>query len=121
MPCSVDRQAVLKILLHSAKYPAASINGILVGTISISGDEEEVHIIDAYPLFHSFLTLAPSLEAALCQVGTGICSPFHADCNVGMLVPLWHHQGPVCLNRRMPFAKQRATCRLWATIMQMRT
>ena len=71
MPCSVDRQALLKALLHSAKYPAASINGVLVGKASTSGDDDgSVHVVDAIPLFHSFLTLAPSLEAALCQVGT---------------------------------------------------
>ena len=73
MPCSVDRHALLKILLHSAKYPAASINGVLVGEASISGEDDEVvHVVDAIPLFHSFLTLAPSLEAALCQVGTQV-------------------------------------------------
>ncbi|BDA40952.1 ER membrane protein complex subunit 8 [Coccomyxa sp. Obi] len=82
MSYSVDRLAILKILLHSAKYPSASINGLLLGKVLASGapngsgeahasgsdGEPALHIIDAIPLFHSFLTLAPSLETALCQV-----------------------------------------------------
>lgn len=84
MSCTVDRIAILKILLHSAKYSSAAINGLLIGTISSSdaavdiregeahgsSGQAAVHIIDAIPLFHSFLTLATSLETALFQVQT---------------------------------------------------
>ena len=70
MSCSVDRLAILKILLHAAKYPSASINGVLLGREAprASDGEAAIHIVDAIPLFHSFLTLAPSLETALLQV-----------------------------------------------------
>lgn len=61
-----DQTALLKILLHSAKYPAASVNGVLLGRIS--KDKQSVEIVDAIPLLHSFLTLAPALETALVQV-----------------------------------------------------
>lgn len=63
-----DQTALLKILLHSAKYPAASVNGVLLGRIS--KDKQSVEIVDAIPLLHSFLTLAPALETALVQVSS---------------------------------------------------
>ncbi|EIE26459.1 chlorophyll antenna size regulatory protein [Coccomyxa subellipsoidea C-169] len=70
MGCSIDRLAILKILLHAAKYPSASINGVLLGRESPSASDGEAAllVVDAIPLFHSFLTLAPSLETALLQV-----------------------------------------------------
>lgn len=61
-----DQTALLKILLHAAKYPAAAVNGILLGRIS--SDKSTVELVDAVPLLHSFLTLAPALETALIQV-----------------------------------------------------
>ena len=61
-----DQNALLKILLHSAKYPAAAVNGVLLG--KGSSDKKTVEIVDAIPLLHSFLTLAPALETALIQV-----------------------------------------------------
>ncbi len=61
-----DQSAILKILLHSAKYPAASVNGVLLGRIK--SDKKTVEIVDAIPLLHSFLSLAPALETALVQV-----------------------------------------------------
>jgi hypothetical protein len=84
MSCSVDRLALLKILLHSAKYPDSSINGLLLGRVSTttesSGDANNqtegqpvVHVEDTVPLFHSFLTTAPYLEIALLQVRQGLC------------------------------------------------
>ena len=61
-----DQTAILKILLHAAKYPAAAVNGVLLGRTS-SGNRT-VEVVDAIPLLHSFLTLAPALETALVQV-----------------------------------------------------
>ena len=77
--CTVDRIAVLKILLHSAKYPSSAVNGVLLGTSSADAPSQAsessthvgqptVHVTDAIPLLHSFLTLAPSMETALLQV-----------------------------------------------------
>ena len=80
MVCTVDRIAALKILLHSAKYPSSSVNGVLLGPSPAEASSQgsapnthdegpsSVHVTDAIPLFHSFLTLAPSLETALFQV-----------------------------------------------------
>lgn len=61
-----DQKALLKVLLHAAKYPAASVNGVLLGCIA--SDKQTVEIVDAIPLLHCFLTLAPALETALAQV-----------------------------------------------------
>ncbi|DBA95771.1 hypothetical protein WJX77_000427 [Trebouxia sp. C0004] len=63
-----DQSAILKILLHSAKYPAASVNGVLLGRVK--SDQKTVEIVDAIPLLHSFLSLAPALETALVQVSS---------------------------------------------------
>ena len=79
MVCTVDRLAVLKILLHSAKYPSSAVNGVLLGRSSTEGSSQtagahdrdsSLHVTDVIPLFHSFLTLAPSLETALVQVAS---------------------------------------------------
>jgi hypothetical protein len=60
----VERDALLKLLLHAAKHPSSSVNGVLLGTASGGG----VHVTDAVPLFHNSLTLADSTEVALVQV-----------------------------------------------------
>ncbi len=78
---SLDRSAALKILLHSAKYPAAAINGVLLGKVKptkqqvVAADPGsprtqrlQLDIVDAVPLLHTFLTLAPALETALALV-----------------------------------------------------
>ena len=96
MVCTVDRIAVLKILLHSAKYPSSSVNGLLLGTSSADAPSQAsessthvgqltVHVTDAIPLLHSFLTLAPSMETALLQV-----SPIHEIPRATRKVS-WHH------------------------------
>ncbi len=80
MVCTVDRNAALKILLHSAKYPSSSVNGILLGHAATEESSQtpvpsahdegplSVHVTDAIPLFHSFLALAGPVETALFQV-----------------------------------------------------
>lgn len=77
----VDPKALLKILLHSFKYPSASVNGVLFGTSQSAPDStsqagssdqleagSQIHIVEAVPLCHSFLSLAPTLEVAFIQV-----------------------------------------------------
>jgi hypothetical protein len=72
----LDSKALLKILLHAAKHPSHAVNGVLLGTAEAAqpGSPREgaappaVTLADAVPLFHSFLSLAPALEAALFQV-----------------------------------------------------
>jgi hypothetical protein len=90
MVCTVDRLAVLKILLHSAKYPSSAVNGVLLGhsstegssrTIGAHDQDKSLHITDVIPLFHSFLTLAPSLETALFQVNIPAVVPELPGCS----------------------------------------
>lgn len=64
-----DSTPLLKALLHAAKYPAYSVNGVLLGySGTAAGDHDGVHIVDAVPLFHTPLSLAPTLEVALAMV-----------------------------------------------------
>jgi len=56
--------SLVKVLLHAAKYPNVSINGLLLG--SIEGDD--VKVADAVPLFHTSVNLAMQLEVALAMV-----------------------------------------------------
>jgi Uncharacterised protein family (UPF0172) len=76
LDCTIDSAALLKILLHAAKYPASPINGLLLGrgpqpeSGSNTGSDTSggsLQIIDAVPLFHSFLHLSMPLESALVQ------------------------------------------------------
>lgn len=54
------------MLLHAAKYPHKAVNGVLVGEESTQ--DNEIYALDAVPLFHQTLGLAPMLEVALNQV-----------------------------------------------------
>ncbi len=80
-----DNGPLLKLLLHAAKYPSAAINGLLLGTIAAAETpqsaaepplgsprapvaQRRIHVLDAVPLFHSYLTFAMPLETALVQV-----------------------------------------------------
>ena len=77
-----DNTAILKLLMHAAKYPSAAINGLLLGSVVTSAPQapssppssprgaprRQIRIVDAVPLFHSYLSLAMPLETALAQV-----------------------------------------------------
>ena len=80
----VDRTALLKIVLHAAKYPCGAVNGVLLGTVAAAAAAPgasppgsprgaaggaAVHVYDAVPLCHNFISLTPVLECALTQVG----------------------------------------------------
>mmetsp|Transcript_22409 Transcript_22409/g.27017 ORF Transcript_22409/g.27017 Transcript_22409/m.27017 type:complete len:197 (-) Transcript_22409:826-1416(-) len=62
----LSQKAYIKVILHAAKHPSQSVNGVLIGTASKENDTVEIH--DAVPLFHGQLALAPMLEVALMQV-----------------------------------------------------
>lgn len=55
----IEGEAYVKIMLHAAKYPHCSVNGLLVG----ESDGQGFVVKDAFPLFHQH-TLAPMLELA---------------------------------------------------------
>lgn len=65
-PCVLGQTAYVKAVLHALKYPAQAVNGVLVGTSGPNG--AGVKIVDAVPLMHGQLALAPLLEVALTQV-----------------------------------------------------
>ncbi|WFD32214.1 hypothetical protein MSPP1_003257 [Malassezia sp. CBS 17886] len=67
----VAASAYRKLLLHAAKYPAATVTGVLVGARGAT-----VVVEDAIPLTHHWETLSPMTEAALALInahlhGTG--------------------------------------------------
>ncbi len=77
--CIVDQTALLKIVLHAAKYPTVAVNGVLIGRVSSKQSATSsppgsprggpaVHVFDAIPVCHNFITLTPMLECALAQV-----------------------------------------------------
>ena len=59
-------KAYSKILLHACKYPHKAVNGVLISDSVPNGTETIV--VDAIPLFHQCLGLAPMFEVALAQV-----------------------------------------------------
>jgi len=61
-------RAYCKIILHAAKYPHCSVNGVLLTERHRNKDAKGLKIVDAIPLFHLTLTLAPMMEIALTQV-----------------------------------------------------
>jgi ER membrane protein complex subunit 8/9 len=58
---TLSNQAYLKIILHAAKYPHRSVNGVLLGNLSGSG----VVIDDSIPLLHHWTSLSPMMEVGL--------------------------------------------------------
>lgn len=62
---SFNARAYCKIILHAAKYPYCSVNGILLAKNS---SKTKLEYVDAVPLFHVALNLTPMAEVALSQV-----------------------------------------------------
>ncbi|KAE8608792.1 hypothetical protein XENTR_v10011606 [Xenopus tropicalis] len=64
-------QAFCKMMLHSAKYPYCTVNGILVAQKQKRKDgHQQVLFVDCIPLFHGTVALAPVLEVALTLIDT---------------------------------------------------
>lgn len=63
---TVEEAAYLKLMLHAAKYPWASVSGFLLGETA-SSEGGQVSVKDAVPLFHTS-TLAPLLEMSATMV-----------------------------------------------------
>ena len=61
---TADQLPLIKILLHAAKFPHLTVNGILLGVSSESG----INVTDIIPLFHNSIQLAMPTEIALNQV-----------------------------------------------------
>ncbi|XP_014277160.1 ER membrane protein complex subunit 8 [Halyomorpha halys] len=66
-------RAYCKLVLHAAKYPHCSVNGLLLAETSKLKDSKKnkgLTITDVVPLFHICLHLSPMAEVALTQVDT---------------------------------------------------
>lgn len=74
------------MLLHAAKYPHCSVNGLLVAEKTKEkkkdSHSEPVLCVDCVPLFHGTLALAPMLEVALTLVSDLAFSPHSANYEV---------------------------------------
>lgn len=64
--CELSKLAYSKIILHAFKHPHSAINGVLLAPEG--SNHQCVKYVDAIPLFHHNLGLAPMLEVALMQV-----------------------------------------------------
>ena len=64
----MNRNAYVKPVLHAAKYPHCSVNGLLLGERQKHKEDKLLKLVDAIPLFHASLTLTPMMEVALSVV-----------------------------------------------------
>lgn len=66
MEVVISKLAYSKLFLHLSKYPHLSCNGLLLARTD--NERQKPHFTECIPLFHSSLSLAPSLEIALFQI-----------------------------------------------------
>jgi len=86
----LSTRAFCKMIMHSAKYPSSSINGVLLSKRdSVKTGARTIHYTDCIPLFHMGNGLAPMVEVALAQVdsqceesGLVISGFYHAHDNL---------------------------------------
>jgi len=67
MEVNLSKLAYCKMVLHLAKYPHLSCNGLLLVKKSTQSPQK-VNFVDAIPLFHTSISLAPAIETALWQI-----------------------------------------------------
>lgn len=63
---TINTKAYCKLILHAAKYPHCSVNGVLL--CKTTNKNKELEFVDTIPLFHIALNLTPMAEIALTQV-----------------------------------------------------
>jgi hypothetical protein len=68
----LSHQAYVAILLHTAKHPHQTVNGVLLGSIN-PGDE--IAVQRTIPLLHHWTSLSPMMEIGLDLVWK--IQPFH--------------------------------------------
>ena len=59
-----SQTAYIKPLLHALKYPASSVNGVLLGGCSRGQGSAKISVVEAIPLLHSHVALSPMMDAA---------------------------------------------------------
>ena len=81
-------RAYSKIILHAAKYPYASVNGVVLAKSPPKGQKAgaaaKLSLIDTIPLFHQSEGLSPMVEVALTQIESRAAS-------VGMVIAGFYH------------------------------
>jgi hypothetical protein len=95
----VEPLALYKVLLHAIKHPTTAVNGVLLGAVAGEGGSAAVTVTDAVPVCHSYITLAPVLEAALSQV----CCPVCCRKARQHLLACWHAMSfaPLCMSGKL--------------------
>ncbi|XP_028392226.1 ER membrane protein complex subunit 8-like [Dendronephthya gigantea] len=92
MKVVVSSRAYSKILLHASKYPHRAICGVLIAHENC--DINKIDVLDAVPLFHLSLGLAPMMEVALIQVD--------AYCKSNKLQVVGYYQANQSLDNNSP-------------------
>ena len=65
----MSTRAYCKMMMHAAKYPCYSINGLLLSKASsLASGSKLIKYVDCIPLFHINSGLSPMVEVALAQV-----------------------------------------------------
>jgi len=85
----ISTRAYCKIMMHCAKYPSSSINGVLLARKNELKSGKPLKICDSIPLFHMGIGLTPMLEVALSQIekevessGLMLAGFYHAHDNI---------------------------------------
>ena len=65
---TLSNRAYCKLIMHAAKYPHASVNGVLLAEKRKLKENKILRFVDCVPLFHLSLGLVPMLEVSLLQV-----------------------------------------------------
>merc|ERR1711868_291063 len=83
----ISTRAYCKMVMHAAKYPSSSINGVLLS--KVGGGSNPVKYVDCIPMLHINTALAPMVEVALAQIesevsrcGLVISGMYHAHDNL---------------------------------------
>ncbi|KAG8833796.1 hypothetical protein FRC18_003064 [Serendipita sp. 400] len=80
----LSHRAYLSILLHTAKYPHQTVNGVLLASSTTGG---EVIVEQAVPLLHHWTSLSPMME-----IGIELASTYAAD--AGLSIVAYYQANP---------------------------
>ncbi|KAG8833310.1 hypothetical protein FRC17_010955 [Serendipita sp. 399] len=86
----LSHRAYLSMLLHAAKYPHQTVNGVLLGSSTPGG---EIIAERTIPLLHHWTSLSPMIE-----IGLDLASTYAADAGLRIVAyyqanPTLQHQG----------------------------
>jgi ER membrane protein complex subunit 8/9 len=75
---TISSRAYAKIILHSGKYPASSLLGLLIGRREAEGS---IVIDDVVPLLHKWTTLSPIAEVGCALVSATAAQAIICACD----------------------------------------